>query len=1370
MNQALAITEGVPLTNPATGGYIVYFDSNAANDATLEVVSAVITDPDQGEPVVRIIFGTVTDVTTAYFLVSDGVNTRRIVIDAPETDDVWEGDISLIEGLGDIGLFFRVMDRDGSDRLSKELGRGDIEVQQTSGETVLAIEVPPAISPVLAGETRLFLTATDGDRFFLTAAVANRADAQFVYRIGKLAGTTFTPIGDGSLSTYYETPQGAVVSESNGATEQMVIEVVASAPGEDDATAYSAPITVQRTTASPPSALSLTGANVDAVWVDEGLGQWRDTFDWTGLGVNHTTHHFQYTAAASPSPEQCEPILQRQGLANTDGITGFYPGPQQNPTAGVRTVEWANLYIRYRAKGTGVWSAVTANIGENGSDLVVQPAATGAVPVVIRNLDNQTYEQGTGDQTIDASIAFSGADITYSVSGSAAVSINASTGAITVDTASIVAGATITVTATNGNGSANTSFTLTVQEEVTDPDPGTASVPSRVKLFVNRNEYDVEEEHLGGEINQTSIGCAFADNYRTQFFTGDTNGAHRKLDGFPYHPIPGRGFFGEGGVAAAIHPVFTNRWFAQPNSTVNKNDGVTQQGGLFMSRDEGFSWTRVISADNTRGPAFMWSFKKTQWEQHLIDFSPINPLVGWCILQQKAANFGNQGGDRYDWRHAALYRTDNGGLTWQPRVAWNASNPNTMMNSGPRSGGSNQQNLGFIYTIHCDPLAQNRVWLGTESGLFQADNPTGEGSFVRRFGGWAGSGRGAGYSSVLDNRGCRKIRFVNSKTFFTIDHDGLYFANSLNLLSATRIFNPTQALGKDYHALNFEVSPVNDQNMWMFFGSRENDSGPDAPNLPNGNRDVHHLKRQPPIFTTNRFSSYTECDDDFEGVGNILELSKRLNGAEVLTWPDGFNARTVWVHRGNILSTRQNRGSGTGTQFLKDFNGWNGASGYAVALNPDTPANIHVGVADRFAFSSENYGRTFNLLGNGWRGSNTPFNSFQNNIYATQIVAVPTSAPGNNGVHGFVAGNGTSGGNNVQLVRFWRQGGVMQFAYPNVAGVTGRVFSSNGFCNDVNPEVIYFGPYRSDNYGIDDYVALSGPGVRTASWAAQGRVWGVSGNEQPQFQTNGNYGSGGWQNVAPSSGWINADLTFGNSVHPSPNPHMAAHPTNSNLCLVTTSGEAYMLNRGASGAAQRQNLGLGAHLQSLYGRRLWLGPCAIDYNDPDILYVALKEFGGYPPLWRSIDGGSTWEDISGQIGASTTIASGINASTTTIQLDSGTGSTFATRGVAVFGLGDDDEAVSYIRVGDTLTAERGFWERDAVSHSSGATITDLPRVGYVPCFDVQDMKVHPKDGTLVVTMQGKGWYVVAPPEGYTAANGFSAGELFDRVQTAEDFA
>lgn len=92
-----------------------------------------------------------------------------------------------------------------------------------------------------------------------------------------------------------------------------------------------------------------------------------------------------------------------------------------------------------------------------------------AAPVAVGSLPNQAYAMGSGDQIVDAAAGFAGSGITYSVNTPiAGVTIDGTTGIVTIRTGSEVSGS-IAITAANSGGSAQISFDVSITSAATAP-------------------------------------------------------------------------------------------------------------------------------------------------------------------------------------------------------------------------------------------------------------------------------------------------------------------------------------------------------------------------------------------------------------------------------------------------------------------------------------------------------------------------------------------------------------------------------------------------------------------------------------------------------------------------------------------------------------------------------------------------------------------------------------------------------------------------------------------------------------------------------------------------------------------------------------
>lgn len=106
---------------------------------------------------------------------------------------------------------------------------------------------------------------------------------------------------------------------------------------------------------------------------------------------------------------------------------------------------------------------------------VASAQITYTAPTAAGGLSDQTYIQGSGDQTVDAAPDFTGAvGGTWSIAGGGAT-INAS-GVVTIPTTALQTGTVITVTYTNSGGAASSAFQIDVTAAPTVP--GAMAAPS----------------------------------------------------------------------------------------------------------------------------------------------------------------------------------------------------------------------------------------------------------------------------------------------------------------------------------------------------------------------------------------------------------------------------------------------------------------------------------------------------------------------------------------------------------------------------------------------------------------------------------------------------------------------------------------------------------------------------------------------------------------------------------------------------------------------------------------------------------------------------------------------------------------------------
>ena len=145
--------------------------------------------------------------------------------------------------------------------------------------------------------------------------------------------------------------------------------------------------------------------------------------------------------------------------------------------------------LQWRGNGVAIAGATAASYtpvaADDGKDLTclvsatssagTAQAATAALKVSYAAptakagaLTDVSYDQNSGAKTVAAAAAFTGAGLSYAVTGAGA-SIDAATGVVTLSTNTLVSASAVTVTASNSGGTATSSFKVTVKAVLTAP-------------------------------------------------------------------------------------------------------------------------------------------------------------------------------------------------------------------------------------------------------------------------------------------------------------------------------------------------------------------------------------------------------------------------------------------------------------------------------------------------------------------------------------------------------------------------------------------------------------------------------------------------------------------------------------------------------------------------------------------------------------------------------------------------------------------------------------------------------------------------------------------------------------------------------------
>ena len=145
-----------------------------------------------------------------------------------------------------------------------------------------------------------------------------------------------------------------------------------------------------------------------------------------------------------------QPELALQWLRDGEKIEGattatYVPGPADDRAALAARVTATN--------GAGSQAAETAAL-----------AVSYVAPALVGELFDEVFDQGIGAETIATAQVFAGEALSFAAEG-LGVTIDPTTGVLTVSTDAALSGETVTVTATNSGGSAAASFLLTVEAE-----------------------------------------------------------------------------------------------------------------------------------------------------------------------------------------------------------------------------------------------------------------------------------------------------------------------------------------------------------------------------------------------------------------------------------------------------------------------------------------------------------------------------------------------------------------------------------------------------------------------------------------------------------------------------------------------------------------------------------------------------------------------------------------------------------------------------------------------------------------------------------------------------------------------------------------
>ncbi len=536
-----------------------------------------------------------------------------------------------------------------------------------------------------------------------------------------------------------------------------------------------------------------------------------------------------------------------------------------------------------------------------------------------------------------------------------------------------------------------------------------------------------------------------------------------------------------------------------------------------------------------------------------------------------------------------IWKTANGGASWQVVDDFMA-------------------NLA-VATLVMDPANSNTMYAGTGEGFFNGDAIRGAGVFKSTDGGttWP----------QLSSTANSNWYFVNRLAIDPNNNQILLAATGTGIWRSTdggSIWTQTQSLRTldiEFHPTDSALAVAGGSSGRAWYSINGGVTWTLATGLPSSGRvEVAYARSDPSIVYASVEVNSGETWKSSDGGQSYSRVNTGYNYLggqgwyDNIVWVDPTNPNTVIV--GGIDLWRSVNGGSTLTKISQWFSAPNSAHAdhHAIVEHPNfngtSTTTVYFG-NDGGVYKTDNV-YTVALI-TGWQELNNTF-------AVTQFYGA--------------AGNSTS----QVIVGGTQDNGTLRYAGNSEAWTT-MFGGDGGWCasDPIDPnyfygEYVYLQIHRSTNGGLSSSYIYSG--ISDAGTSANFISPFILDPNNPNTLLGG--GASLWRSTNVKAGvpsWSPIKSSIGSNISA-----IAVAPGNSNIIWVGhNNGDVYQTTNGANASPTWNRMDLNTpNLPNRFVTRI-----TIDPQNPNIVYAT---FGGFSPdnVWRSSDGGTTWNDVTGSGG------------------------------------------------------------------------------------------------------------------------------------------